>query len=146
MKKYILSLLLITVIRLVPCMAQEPVQEEPNPARQQAQRERVEALKIGFISQRLNLSKSESEQFWPVYYQYQKELRAAVFNPNADPISRDEAVLNVRKNYQEQFTRILGRNRSNYFFQSERDFNQMLLKRLNHPGAGARMGLRRGFR
>jgi hypothetical protein len=146
MKKYLLSLLLITVIRLVPCMAQQPVQEEPNPARAQAQKERVEALKIGFISQRLNLSKSESEQFWPVYYQYQKELRAAAFNPNTDPISRDEAVLNVRKNYQEQFTHMLGRNRSNYFFQSERDFNQMLLKRLNHPGAGARMGLRRGFR
>ena len=145
MKKCLLSLLLLTAARLVPLMAQVPPQEEPNPAVNQAKLQRVEALKIGFISQRLNLSKGESERFWPLYFQYEKDLHGAFSNPGMDAIARDEAVLNIRKNYQDQFTHILGRNRSNYFFQSERDFNQMLLKRLNRPGPGARMGMRRGF-
>ena len=145
MKKCLLSLLLLTVTRLVPLMAQVPPQEEPDPATRQARVQKIEALKITFISQRLNLSKGESEQFWPLYFQYEKELHGANANNYHDEIIRDEAVLNVRKKYQEQFSAIIGRNRSNYVFQSERDFNQMLLKRLNQPRPGARMGLRRGF-
>jgi hypothetical protein len=126
-------------------MAQVPPQEEPDPATRQARVQRIEALKITFISQRLNLNKSESDQFWPIYFQYEKELHGANTNFSNDEITREQAVLNVRKKYQEQFSSVIGRNRSNYVFQSERDFNQMLLKRLNQPRPGVRMGLRRGF-
>jgi hypothetical protein len=145
MNKRLLSLLLLVVIRLVPATAQVPPQEEPDPAVRQAREQRIEALKITFIAQRLNLTKSESDQFWPLYYQYQKELRGAATNTHVDEITRDEAILNVRKKYQEQFSTVLGRNRSNYVFQSERDFNQLLIQRFKHPNPGARLGPRRGF-
>lgn len=36
--------------------------------------EKVKALKTAFITNRLDLSSSEAEKFWPIYNQYEKEL------------------------------------------------------------------------
>ncbi len=36
--------------------------------------EKVKALKTAFITDRLDLSSSEAEKFWPIYNQYEKEL------------------------------------------------------------------------
>ena len=139
MKKCFLSILLITVMRLVPSSAQVPP-EQAAPVNKQAQIERVEALKMGYISQRLNLTDAEREKFLLSYWQYRKEMRAANSNPGVDEITKDETLLNIRKRYQEQFTAILGRNRANYVFQLEKEFNQMLFNRVR-----PRMGMRKNF-
>jgi len=36
--------------------------------------EKVKALKTAYITDRLDLSSSEAEKFWPIYNQYEKEL------------------------------------------------------------------------
>lgn len=143
-----LLILFFTAARLVPCMAQvpPPPQGEPDPAIQQARFQQLQALKVGFISPKLNLNEAEGNAFWPVYFQYEKEVRLARSNNAADEISREEAVLEVRKRYQGQFNRILGQNRTRYFFQLERDFNQVLINRMTHrPGPAQRFPMRKGF-
>src|ERR1041385_3852112 len=52
------------------CMAQTPPQQES----QRAIPERVEAFKVGFLTQRLNLTPTEAKAFWPVYNEYEAEL------------------------------------------------------------------------
>jgi hypothetical protein len=38
--------------------------------------ERIESLKIGFITEKLALSAKEAEVFWPVFNKYETEVRA----------------------------------------------------------------------
>ena len=37
--------------------------------------ERIQALKIAFITQKLNLTTDEAQKFWPVYSQYENEIK-----------------------------------------------------------------------
>lgn len=39
-------------------------------------KEKIENLKIAFITKELNLTPAESEKFWPIYNSYQNELKA----------------------------------------------------------------------
>ena len=142
MKKLLLILLLTAS---VPCVAQVTQQAEPDPALQKAKIEEIRALKVVFISQRLNLSPAEKAAFWPMYDQYQNDLIAARRDNKTDEIAREEAVLSIKKKYQDQFNSILGRNRTRYFFESEKDFTQMLIKQMNHNrlGPASRMPMQR---
>ena len=40
--------------------------------------EKIQALKIAFITQKLQLTADEAQKFWPVYNQYDNEIR--IFN------------------------------------------------------------------
>ena len=83
-----------------------PPQEEPDPATRQARVQRIEALKITFISQRLNLSKRRRIRtiLGPYISNTRRNYMGPIANTYNDEITRDEAVLNVRKKYQEQFS------------------------------------------
>src|SRR5258705_11566219 len=37
-------------------------------------KEEIEAMKVGFLTRRLNLTPEEAKTFWPVYNQFQDEL------------------------------------------------------------------------
>ena len=37
-------------------------------------KERMESMKIGFLTDRLNLTPEEAKEFWPVYNKYSDEL------------------------------------------------------------------------
>jgi hypothetical protein len=87
----------------------------------------IEALKVAFISRDLALTPAEAQQFWPVYNQYSKEL-AATRIENPDVLEREEKVLNLRKNYKERFTKILGPQRVNNMYNAEGRFHQLLFK------------------
>ena len=87
----------------------------------------IEALKVAFITKELELTPDEAQKFWPVYNQYSKELKATrIANPDA--LERDEKVLNIRKSYKEQFTKILGPQRVNNLYNAEAKFNQLLFR------------------
>ncbi len=57
-------------------------------------REKVETMKVGFITERLNLTVEEAKTFWPVYNQYQDELET-LRKP------RRENLMNAKKNFDE---------------------------------------------
>jgi hypothetical protein len=147
MKQCLLTILFFTVMGLIPCVAQVPSEQGPpvvDPAVRQARLQELEGLKLAYIKQQLNLSPEEERQFVPVYNQYLNELGNARYNNRlADPLTRDAAILEVRRKYQDQFTRMLGATRTNHFFQSERDFNRVLLNRLNHRFTPARIPMER---
>ncbi len=45
-------------------------------AQGQTQRQKIEELRASFLAKKLELSKDESEKFWPVYNEYQDKLLA----------------------------------------------------------------------
>ena len=47
-----------------------------NIAAQHKNRERIKALKVSFITERLDLSSKEAQEFWPVYNEYEKKTSA----------------------------------------------------------------------
>src|SRR4051812_21621428 len=48
---------------------------QPRGERNQERREDIEAQKVAFITQKLNLTPEEAQKFWPVYNQYQDKIQ-----------------------------------------------------------------------
>lgn len=118
MKKLYFLLAFITISGLVSAQDEQPT------AKKQAD---IEALRVAFISKELALTPEEAQKFWPLYNQYSQELKATR-NENPDVLVREEKVLNLKKRYQEPFSKILGGQRVNNMFNAEGKFRQLLFK------------------
>ena len=95
--------------------------------------EKIQALKIAFITQKLQLTTDEAQKFWPVYTQYENDMKQLLADKkNADVIESDERLLNLRKKYRPEFTRVIGQPRMNTLFNAERDFRGVLLRHLQN--------------
>ncbi len=85
--------------------------------------EKIQALKIAFITQKLELTSEEAQKFWPVYGQYENEMRSLISNnQNSDVLDNEERLLNIRKKYRPEFAKILGQPRMNKLFSTEKEF------------------------
>jgi hypothetical protein len=104
--------------------------QEPGPDLSDKKQQDIEALKVAFISRELDLTPEEAQKFWPVYNQYSTELSTVVKGNNEDVLERDEKVLNLRKRYRDQFTKILGPQRMNRMYGAEGRFRKLLVKAL----------------
>lgn len=95
--------------------------------------EKVQALKIAFITQKLQLTTDEAQKFWPIYNQYDNELKNLQLN-DKDPnvIEKDQKLLNIRKKYSLAFEKVIGQQRVNKLFNAERDFRDILIRRLKN--------------
>ena len=126
MKKFymILSFMCIAAI----AVAQDPQEPDISEKKQQD----IEALKVAFISKELDLTPDEAQKFWPVYNQYEKEVTAVVKdNTNDDALDREEKVLNIKKKYKDQFTKVLGnQQRVNRLFNAQNKFRKLLIRAL----------------
>ena len=94
--------------------------------------ERIQALKIAFITQKLGLSSSEAQRFWPVYDRYEVEMRQALRDNQSDVIDNDERILNIRKKYRGEFANVVGPDRVNTLFRSENEFRGVLMRKLKN--------------
>ncbi|HLX92878.1 MAG TPA: hypothetical protein VKR32_14430 [Puia sp.] len=95
--------------------------------------DRLQALKIAYLTKQMNLTPEEAERFWPIYNQYTEEIRKvridAVGN-REDPLVTEEKILDVRKKYNVQFSRVLPQDRVNLFFRSEKQFGASVQREL----------------
>ncbi len=94
--------------------------------------EKVEALKTAFITQKLQLSPDEAQKFWPVYNQYENEIKNLQETKDPNVIDREEKLLNIRKKYLPSFQKVIGPDRVNKLFNAERDFRSILIRRLQN--------------
>ena len=106
--------------------------------------EKIQALKIAFITQKLQLTPDEAQKFWPVYNQYDNEIHNIELD-KSDPnvIDKEEKLLNVRKKYLTSFEKILGPDKTNRLFNAERDFRGILIRRLQNRNQQRLAPLRR---
>ncbi len=143
-------LILIALGSSVPARTQSPT----------PRLDRIEAVKVGMITRRLGLTTAQAERFWPVYHRYEAERRALIRSlrpeggagrPASDAeahrqlqqrLAGEEALVGLKRTYQDDFLSAITATQLAELYEVERDFNRMLMQRLNK--AGDTRGGRRG--
>ena len=94
--------------------------------------EKIQALKIAFITQKIELTSDEAQKFWPVYNRYETEIRQAYKDSKngGDAIENEEKILNVKKKYRTEFIKVIGQPKTTTLFNSEREFRGVLMRHL----------------
>lgn len=147
MKKIITTLLFLTVIGF-GCIAQpggpEPGQQ-PDPKAQ----ERINNLRIAYLTDRLNLTTEQAEKFWPIYREFAEHRRSELQRVRSaqsemDPKSPDaekqrrlanlslevkQNVLNLEKDYSDKLLKVITAEQLNNLRRAETDFRDMLQQR-----------------
>lgn len=92
----------------------------------------IEALKIAYITKKLNLTPTEAQRFWPVYNNYMEDLKKTRLEhrENRDELGMEERILTIRKKYQGEFQKSLPNDKVNNFFKTEREWGNFLRKEL----------------
>lgn len=110
---------------------------------------KIEAIKAGYITQRMDLTTEESQRFWPVYNAYQKEITAVLINKkqnmqqsDGSPESRldndlefEKKLLDIRKIYKDKFLKVLPAEKVTLLTRCEREFKEQLIQQLKHRRA-----------
>ncbi len=111
----------------------------------------IEAQKIGFITQRVGITADDAKVFWPVYNEYQTELRKIqsarrtqftamprgnemnekdVENFIEKEFERKQQILNLEKRYHERFKSILPIQKIAKLYIAEELFKAELVRRI----------------
>ncbi|MBS1763380.1 MAG: hypothetical protein JSS90_00280 [Bacteroidetes bacterium] len=148
------SMLVITFCMFTLLSKAQPADRQGNRA------EKLESMKIGFLTQKLNLTSDEAKRFWPVYNQYQNELQQlrknrkdekqeardnliSMSDKEAEKIVDDEIAfrqneLDILKKYHVQFKQVLPVKKVALLYRSEEAFKRELLQKLRDGGDGKR--------
>jgi hypothetical protein len=117
MKKYLLILtLFVTGISLVNAQGNQPGDEKG----------KQEKLRSLYVTQQLQLTPDEAQKFWPLHSQFENDIKAV--NKEMPELQKQQAYLDVKKRYQDNFNRILGANRCERFFRMDGEFKRKLLE------------------
>ena len=97
----------------------------------QSAHDQIEALRIAFISQQLNLSPEEAQRFWPVYNAYRSESEALQRSYpgqlTADQqLELEQKKLDLKRKFKSQFEAALGKDKLNELYNLERKFQEKL--------------------
>jgi hypothetical protein len=135
MKKYILILAMI-------CSGSVAVRAQDDlPADPEKKQEKIQALYVAYITQQLQLNPEEAQKFWPIHTQLTAELKGV--KPDMPELEKQQAILNIKKKYQDNFNKVLGPNRCERFFRMDGEFKRKLLEKVRNQGMRQRPG---GFR
>lgn len=118
----------------------------------QPKKEKIEAQKIAFITNAIDLTTEEAQQFWPVYNEFsdktdairqKKRSNFEVVKENWDEISDSELdktmssmfdyeqeELDLKKSYHEKFKSVLSVKKVAKLYRAEEMFKRELLKRM----------------
>ena len=120
----------LVLMLLAGFQANSAVLRQQSPNNQNA-KDRIEALRIAFISQQLNLTPAEAEKFWPVYNAYRHDIETLQKNnggqPTADQqLEMEQKKLDLKRKYKPQFESALGTEKLNQLFNLEHKFQEKL--------------------
>lgn len=111
---------------------------------------KIQDAKVAIITNRLNLTPEQSTDFWPMYNEYaqkRREIHRAqrkIINDKKAEGQNDESVLNnlkevqelrqkeldLEKEYQNKFLKVITASQVIELYKAERTFNDMLIQRL----------------
>lgn len=156
------QLMLVVLLTLpVSLWAQPPGGGKPRPGQgremnEKERDEKIDKLKIAFITDELELTSEEAEKFWPIYNELEgklKELRKAnrkiqkeidenyetLTNEDAKKkletiLENDKKEIDLRKEYSEKFSKVIGDKRTLKLLSLEHEFKRELLERLKEQG------------
>lgn len=138
--------LLLGFIFLIPAVAQD----EEMPVKDRKAMEKIKTARIAFITEKLGLTPTEAEKFWPVYNEFDKKrealrLEARQARKNPDPAKSAEEnqkaaialqhdfkqkELNLEKDYSDRLLHVVSAQKVMSLPKTEKDFNKILLRRM----------------
>ena len=122
--KKILLILVIALAGISTANAQTP--QDPDAAKQQ---EKLQSLYVAFITQKLELTATEAQAFWPVHNEFDKEIKAV--DMNLPELEREQKILDIKKRYEPRFNKILGSPaRVDKLFKLNGEFRRKLIERI----------------
>lgn len=95
--------------------------------------ERIQALKIAYLTKKLDLSPEEAQRFWPIYNRYTdeiKNIRLEQKQKNLSELDVEDKILSVRKKYNGEFGKALSAEKVNTLFRSEKEFGNAIQREL----------------
>lgn len=129
----------------------QPVSGQPDQNPEKS-REMIQAHKIAFITDRLDLTPDEAQRFWPVYNEYQDKrevVQKEMFrdfdlkNIDIDALTDEQAtevadnqiikaqkLLDVQKEYHIRFKEVLPSKKVLKLYQAEKEFQHELLRKI----------------
>lgn len=141
-KGYLLLLLLAFACNIVAAQPREKY-------------ERIHAIKVGYLTDKLHLTPDQAAKFWPVYNQYEEEHRSLrkkflmEYRDKQQDMNKEEAMkfvegnldyqeaeLNLKRKYKEEFLKTITAQQLAELYQSERDFKKMLIQQLRDRRMG----------
>lgn len=147
MKRIILLFGLWTLALAGPLLAQQPGAGGD-----------LEAIRVGFITKRLNLTTDEAKVFWPVYDAYRAEMKEVrddqrgtvqSAKENFDTMTDQEVEtavnrmldnrrkeLDITLKYHDQFKKVINIRKIAKLYKAEHEFTQLLLTRLQERREG----------
>ncbi len=116
-----------------------------------AQTGRVQAIKVSFLSERLSLTPTQAEKFWPIYNQCSDERRnlrqrymggARSTSADSEEAMRQiddnmeykEQELSLQKRCNDAYLKVISPQQVASLMTAERDFRAMLLKQIKEGG------------
>lgn len=150
MKNYMLIIFTLAALQL---FAQD---KEPDLSRN---KEKMRSFKIGFITDKLELSSKESTVFWPLYNEFEEQMNAIKTkhytstkafkqtDPKTDAvcekfisqqISLRQQEVDLIKKYTEEFKKVLPMHKVASLLTIEQQFKQDMMKRVQERRRGAK--------
>lgn len=152
MKRYFKTTLIVIILVSFSTLslAQDEKQDEDQLQRDPKAREKIEAARIGIITNKLGLSPEQAEKFWPIYHEFaekrmelRKEFRseqAKVKPDQATPEQKQRLVelglnlkqkeLDLEKVYSGKLLNVISADQMLNLRTAERDFQRMLINQL----------------
>ena len=114
--------------------------------------EKIQSMKIAYLTDKLQLKPEEAQKFWPVFNEYdaqRHDLEKAIYKSNyvgadsltkltekqisamvANRLDMEQKLINLRINYYQKFEKILPENKVYLLFEAEAGFKRMLLEHI----------------
>lgn len=110
-------------------------------------RERIQAARVAYITERLDLNTKESQQFWAINNEYEAERRSikqqyqsggnmeAMSDAEAEKqlrqhLKMEEKLLNLKKSYIERFLKVVPARKVVLFQKADKEFRLELLRKV----------------
>jgi hypothetical protein len=143
--KALLSILFTLLI--IPAFAQD---DEVLTPRDERVREKIQAARVAYITDQLQLTPAEAEKFWPIYREFaekrsqiREQLRDLRLNPDQSKTTeqRDRELvdrqfnvkqqeLNLEKDYSGRLLKVISAQKLRTLPEAERKFRQMILEQI----------------
>jgi hypothetical protein len=101
-------------------------------------KERIENMRIGIISTRLNMTTAEAEKFWPIYNEYRRKLdkiHQERIQLIEEGLNNSDSITSLSDNdaeieYYKKFSRLIGPKRAIDLYLSEIHFKRKLMREM----------------
>lgn len=113
-------------------------------------KEQIEAFKIAYMTEKLSLSTTQSQLFWPLYNEYDAAVREVMserravhrkINESSATISdvntwldAEARIVEVRRSYVSRFLEVISADQTAKLLAAEEDFKQELVRSIRRGG------------